>query len=1031
MAAVRQHSAHAHGLPGHSSRRDNHSVSSTHSASSTSRGERGEREGRRRGNPAVESAVTRLLVSIKQLLEALTLWSSQQMTETQVSDVYVRLGNDFNAAVAAFTAFHIEMTELMSVPEDLRSILETCLAEEATPENLDTYLPQVRAVITNLLQGLRGKQSLYRRIMQEHKQKSESSEHGHERSESRSSRSERSSHREGQSARVHHSRSLPNSEHERREEAARRSATSARRKQATSTLSQPPATADDEETFVGGFVSPARAPSGDGDLPPPPDRASVPVQPSPHRRAQFATNSLPASSLPPLPNSTPEPPEPPPEVPTPPLPVVDERPETPSSPVPTAQAPAHMKRYSLVDKPMGPPPPSVVVDEVATPPPTEDVQMSQRQAAGSPPLDSPPLEPTPAVASSLAALQKSDALERRASKRYSSYNISKMTGSKLGLGGAGNRRSMAVGSVLTQGELAVLTEDGEDDGGPALPPSRQGSYRRRSRMYRGPSRSPIEEVEEAPPVPPLPSDPTPEPRPTETAEEREEAAEADKQEGPSRAKSFPVFLQLGREVKKVNIEPAGLSFSSLRVLFLDKFSYNPGMENFPAIYIRDPSSGVQYELEDVEEVKEKCLLSLNIEPLDQIKQHIDVQISTLSQDIKDIRSLVSSNRRMSHPPMIIGQPLGEGSPPAARPSDKQFQHVARRLSRLVGHEDQTLAPESVQPNLTGQSLPPQITGSSVVSEYSSRVVSDLKTQFDEVQNLRRDLGIMRQLYTEFMKQTKESLGTLRTQTANVRQLAAAKVGGARQYIDDGKTKLDMRSQNALTRMEELQDLVENVKDDVIKRHVTPKPHVLRSIKDDMDNVNAELESLKEHIKTIKPMWKKTWEEELQNIVEEQGFLNHQEEFLSDLLEDQKAVIEVYGHIEKVISLRGTNRPNSRGRLRPVNGGATFTPPPAEEGVNGLSTVMLEIKNASVDPERRLKAIEASQKSREREMAHKSDEFESELKGFVKGGKLKMTGGAEEAERVRKKRDEMALKAMFSGGAPTGSGSATPSGSGGE
>lgn len=32
-------------------------------------------------------------------------------------------------------------------------------------------------------------------------------------------------------------------------------------------------------------------------------------------------------------------------------------------------------------------------------------------------------------------------------------------------------------------------------------------------------------------------------------------------------------------------------------------------------------------------------------------------------------------------------------------------------------------------------------------EYTRRFVTDLKTQFDEVQNLRRDLGIMRQLYT--------------------------------------------------------------------------------------------------------------------------------------------------------------------------------------------------------------------------------------------------------------------------------------------
>jgi hypothetical protein len=57
----------------------------------------------------VESAVTRLLVYIKQLLEALTLWSTLKMSETQVSDVYVRLGNDFNSAVAAFAAFDIDL----------------------------------------------------------------------------------------------------------------------------------------------------------------------------------------------------------------------------------------------------------------------------------------------------------------------------------------------------------------------------------------------------------------------------------------------------------------------------------------------------------------------------------------------------------------------------------------------------------------------------------------------------------------------------------------------------------------------------------------------------------------------------------------------------------------------------------------------------------------------------------------------------------------------------------------------------------
>lgn len=402
--------------------------------------------------------------------------------------------------------------------------------------------------------------------------------------------------------------------------------------------------------------------------------------------------------------------------------------------------------------------------------------------------------------------------------------------------------------------------------------------------------------------------------------------------------------------------------------------------------------------------------------LDQIKQHIDAQISTLSNDLKELKSAMSSNRRASyHLNPIVAHEFAESTPIADRPSDKQFQHVARRLSRIVGDARSPF----IQPQMTGQSiqLQPQITGASVMSEYSNRVVNDLKTQFDEVQNLRRDLGIMRQLYSEFMKSTKESLNTLRTQTQSVKQIANAKVGGARGFIDSGKDKLDSRSQNVLTKVEELQDSVESLRDDVVKRHITPKPQLLKAIQEDIASTATELSSLKEHIDTIKPMWKKTWEEELQNIVEEQGFLSHQEELLADLLEDHKALSDILDHIHKVISLKG-NTPNrsTRGRFKQL---------PADEGHGGLSTVMMEIRTAAVDPEKRLKAIAANQKNRERELANRSDEFQNELAGFVGGKKLKMTGGADEIERVRQRRNDLALKAMFGASAAPGGAAISP------
>ncbi|KAJ8482433.1 hypothetical protein ONZ45_g14948 [Pleurotus djamor] len=970
---------------GHLARRDNQSISSNHSG-------RGERSGSRStSHPAVESAVTRLLVAIKQLLEALTSWSQLKMDENQVSDVYVRLGNDFNAAVAAFSAFNIDMRELLSVPEDLRAVLETCLAEDATPESLELYLP------TSIGIGLINNQDMNGTIADRHEQ-----------TEFRVIALPPLETESVQSATPFHGAALSRVDGE-----IFRGLT----------LRHPPRFPLPMVKTVSSAVLLWLLPMVIHSA-----RMPVRVQANTADKSQSPNPQIlhtmflricglvrrlhrPLSTMSPLPN-TPPPPTPP-------------------------AVPASVKRYSLVDKPMSAVAPPVVVE-----PSSPDVQLSNRDdspSQESTSLPTPPPPPPPpndilagAEQASLAALKKSDALERRASKRFSTYHISRMTGGSgttreksVRGGNNANRRSLlAAGPTLTPGELAVLTEVDDEEVEPKREEQvvrssslrREGSARSRSR----PKKDTLER--DGTPPPPLPRTPSKSPEPTVIAPSAEASSSRPLENGiveepSSEVTRFPVFLQLGREVKKVVIEP-GLSFASLRMLFVDKFSYNPGLENFPAIYIRDPSSGVQYELEDVDEVKDKCLLSLNIEPLDQIKQHIDAQISTLSQDIKELRSTVASSNTRPIPSPIIAHPMAESTPTANRPSDKQFQTIARRLSRFVAHDAPNSPVMPMLPQMTGQSLQAQMTGASVLSDYSNRVVGDLKTQFDEVQNLRRDLGVMRQLYTEFMKTTKESLTSLRTQTQSVKQVASTRVGGAREYIDTGKKKLDMRSQNVLTEVERLQDTVEGIKDDVLKKHITPSPIQLRNIKKNVDSVATELESLKEHMKTIKPMWKKTWAEELQNVVEEQHFMNHQEELLQDLLEDHKALVEVFGHVEKVISLRGSAPTKTRG----------YRPPVPDEGSN-VNAVFKEIRvrDAASEAERRMKAIEASQKNRQKELESRTNELHNELHEFVGAKKLKMTGGAEEAERVRKRRDEMTLKAMFSGGSagPASSASSSP------
>ena len=149
-------------------------------------------------------------------------------------------------------------------------------------------------------------------------------------------------------------------------------------------------------------------------------------------------------------------------------------------------------------------------------------------------------------------------------------------------------------------------------------------------------------------------------------------------------------------------------------------------------------------------------------------------------------------------------------------------------------------------------------------------------------------------------------------------------------------------------------------------------------------------------------------------MEEQGFLNHQESLISDLRDDLSALQDVYSNIQQVVKLRGSS---ARG----------YVPPTTEEGHQGLNTVMLEVRGQSVDHEKRLRALQAAERQRKRDLEERTNEFEEELAGFVDGKALRKTGGHLEAERTRQRRDKATLNAMFGNGDTMGGAPASASG----
>ncbi|KAH7047201.1 actin interacting protein 3-domain-containing protein [Linnemannia elongata] len=732
-------------------------------------------------NP-IEATVTKLLVATKQLLESLTLWSNRKVSEEQVSDIFVQLATQFNLASQAFHEVGIDTSELAHVPDDLRNCLETALGEDPSPASLDQYLPKIKEVIINLLQGLRLKQNLYR---ERH---------------------------EAKAARI--------------------------------------------------ITPPPQSP-----LAPPPTMPLPPTIAPQTATTSGRTGTSPSSSRQP---SISRPPEP-------------------------VEAPSMQNGFNISNH--FPKPPTFVA-----PTPTFSVSAPQDE---------------PSHAETLASLRKSDTITRRASSR---------------------RHSQRFSTLLEQNAPPV--------------PRRQHpiSDSSLSATYPGYAYS-------------QGSSPT----------------------------SLTLFLQVGKSVKKTKFE-GELTHSGLRMLFMEKFQYNPGQEDFPTIYVKDPQTNIHYELESLVDVKQNAFLSLNVDDLENIQRRMDQGFASLTKELHDIRKAQEALEMARHK-----QANAAAAALAAA-------NTPERINASAGSESPQALRSMVQKVMAKTKILPATTAAAVTTAQSKASVAELKAHQEEVQTLRRDLGVVRQLYSELQSETKVMLGNLAGYTSKIRKQALEAPVSSRMIIETGKVKLDKKSEDLTNKIEDLQDVVDDMKINVTQRRGRPSESSMTFVDKQCEQIDKDIAELSDYIQTIRPSWKKTWEVELQTIVKEQMFLKEQEALLEDLKEDRSSLLQTLGNLKKLTELQVKNG---------GSGTKEFVfQPVVDDDFEGLKTVMEEVKMIEPDSNKRLKAMAQMEKLRHIELSNRIDEFEEELTTFVGASKLRKTGGALEVERQRQQRDSENLKAMF-------------------
>ncbi len=861
--------------------------------------------------------------------------------------MYVRLGYEFNIACRAFTAINVDTSDLGNVPELLRHILESTLSQEASVESLEKYLPRIRDIIINLLHGLKRKQQKLRQ-----KQSRESANGNGDSSLPRNSSvsvSTVSSSSTGLTSILNDgiSKQFPDNNAEGRDEGTK-----------------------------------------DANVPPRMSSAASGRRGLPNRDQSRASISSGESTL----SST-----------------------------------------TMQNIPVLPP---YQENESTLPPRPGSAELS---------VDNfPPPPPPPKQQNALAALQKGGDLERRASRRYSAYHISKSLGaSPIGIpmlpapqnspipnrGRNDARESMR--AVQNRGDQRHVRQQSNKlmtDVSPARIPSRiseEGSksdtpqpaempadgspiaqtpedkLRKPSLDFDAPSATLQGPPSDALPILPVDDEPATAKSP-EPPQHQEPAATVQQSPSYSNQRSFTpeltppptkeltLFLQYKTKVKKFVLADGynGLSIARLQLAFIEKFAWNTHNNgvDLPEIYIQDPVSGVRHELEHLNDIKDRSVLVLNVEVLDEVKRHIDEGLLGVIKMVEGVKVAVDDQQ-------VTIQ----------RVSDRQ-QDAAKEMARIASAPAASSRISFID---TGRTSGPPISPSKV----------NIQAQLSEIQNLRRDIAVIRQTYSGFESDVQNSMSQIRNMAKTVK-VAAAKASlpdidgeSGRSYVNTGKKALNGEADQLVGQVDDLQDTIEELRKDVVLRGVRPLPRKLEDVAKDISQATKGLKKMQDTLKRERPIWTKIWEKELETVCNDREELTMQEDLAADLEDDLEKASQTFALVEQATKEQMKDAPPGsttlRGITRNLNHVVSSDPSAAKEGVLG------EVRALQPNHESRLEAIERAEKLRQKELeSRRVGEFQKELGSFVEEGKLKKAGGFEEVERARKLKDERARREVW-------------------
>ncbi|KAJ1991504.1 Bud site selection protein 6 [Coemansia spiralis] len=487
----------------------------------------------------------------------------------------------------------------------------------------------------------------------------------------------------------------------------------------------------------------------------------------------------------------------------------------------------------------------------------------------------------------------------------------------------------------------------------------------------------------------------------------------------SRKNTRVVYLQLGDDIKKAVLaeEP---SHTNLVHLFIDKYQsrLSEDPDTLPAIYIKDSKANVFYELEDMADVTTGALLCWRAKPLQKCnaskaenRNDNEEQQNQQQQSIDKLSGVVNTLAD------AVAKLPAQMKDEMQTAIDAVKQQTADSVSSLITSALDQLSADIMkqQPQsdaMDSDSLVMGATKSSLPRSASMPLASDARVAelHSKLRKAELALSVERQQRLEDHAASERERAELASELEKLQKNVGSHPNVLRTRIEDGKQMLKTKYRDLNTHFEDVHTMVQEMRKDVTQRGAMPSAQLMKRASGELKHIQEDTNRLLKFINETRSDWKRTWEEELQNILKEQSFVKDVEQMLGELNDDSSHLEDVLDKLDKIIDLKLEERAKEGYVPRAATRFLDVVSP--DDAPDAKKDFLMQISCVDIDHNRRLDALDAAERLRKKELAAKVNEFDEELSDFVSQRKLRKTGGTQELERRRAEKNLEVMKDML-------------------